>query len=158
MFTSSTYFIKGQIPRATKEDIIKLYERELETQAVSKISTSVDSISFANNTFKFVLNRFANKYSSFSKGQIRFEDQGNEFGVYFQADITRIFTSAGLMAGITTLFILVGSGFHIYAFIVGIVIFILLILIGFISTSISFPVYFTRLRNDIERELQTNGR
>ena len=154
MFKASTHFIKGQIPGATKNDLINLYKRELELQSVNNISTSVDTISFANNSFKFVLNKFANKFSSFSQGQIKIVDEADEFGIYFQADLTRLFTSAGLIACIATLFFLFSSGFDTFPLIVGLVIFVLLTVIGFISTSVSFPVYFTSLRNTIERELQ----
>jgi hypothetical protein len=154
MFKISTYFIKGQIPGVTKSDLINCYKRELDRQSVNNISVTPDTISFKNNTFRFVLNKFANKFSSFSKGQIKIVDEVEEFGVYFQADLTRIFTSAGLTAAIATLFFIFSSGFDTFLLIVGLVIFVLLTVIGFISTNISFPVYFTSLRNDIERELQ----
>lgn len=156
MFKVSTYFIKGQIPGVTKSDLINLYKRELEGQCVDNISSSADIISFSNNTFKFVLNKFANRFSSFSKGQIKIVDEPNEFGIYFQADLTRLFTSAGLMAGVATLFFLFSFGFDTFPLIIGLIIFVLLTVIGFISTSISFPIYFTNFRNNIERELQTN--
>lgn len=156
MFKASTYFIKGQIPGTTRNDLINLYKRELEEQNVDNISSSADTISFVNNTFKFVLNKFANKFSSFSKGQIKIEDETDEFGIYFQADLKRLFISAGLIGGIATLFLLFGTGFNTFPLIVGLVIFVLLTVIGFITTGISFPIYFTSLRNDIEKELQTN--
>lgn len=86
MFKASTYFIKGQIPGVTKNDLINLYKRELEGQSVNNISTGIDTINFENNTFKFVPNKFGNKFSSFSQGQIKIVDDPNEFGIYFQAD------------------------------------------------------------------------
>ena len=154
MFKASTYFIKGQIPGITKSDLINLYKRELGEQSVNNISTSTDAINFTNKTFRFVLDRFANKFSSFSQGQIKIVDEGNEFGIYFQGKLTRLFTFAGLMAGPATLFFLFSIKFDVSTLISGVTIFILLTGIGFILTSIFFPVYFTSLRNDIERELQ----
>jgi ABC-type multidrug transport system fused ATPase/permease subunit len=154
MFKISTYFIKGQIPGVTKRYLINRYKRELDGQSVNNITVTPDTISFTNNTFRVVLNKFANKFSSFSKGQIKIVEEVDEFGIYFQADLTRLFTSAGITAAIATVFFLFGSGFNTFSFIIGLVIFVLLIAIGFISTHISFPVYFTSLRNEIERELQ----
>ena len=124
MFKASTYFIKGQILGATKNDLINLYKRELEIQSVNNISIRADTISFANNTFKLEINKFANKYSSFSKGQIKIIDEDDEFGIYFQADLTRLFISSGLIAGIATLIFLSSSRFDIFPFIVGLAIFV----------------------------------
>ena len=154
MFKVSTYFIKGQIPGVAKSEIIKLYKRELEGQSVNNISTDAGTISFKNNTFRFVLNRFANKFSSFSEGQIKVVDEEDKFGVYFEAKLANLFTTAGLIAAIAILFSIFSNGFNIFSLIVGLVIFILLIIVGFISINISFPVYFTNLRNNIEREVQ----
>ena len=155
MFKTSTYFIKGQLPGVTQIDLLNLYKRELEEQSVNNISTNSDTIKFNNNTFRFVLNRFANKFSSFSKGQIKIVDQGNEFNVYFQAQQTRTFTSAALLAAIGTLFFLFSAGFSLLPFLIGLAIFILLIIIDYVTTNISFPIYFDSLRNSIERELQS---
>jgi hypothetical protein len=155
MFKVSTYFIKGQIPGVTKSEIIKLYKRELEGQSVNNISSDDDTINFKNNTFRFVLNRFANKFSSFSEGQIKVVDEKDEFGVYFEAKLANLFTSAGLISAIAILFAIFSNGFDIFSLVVGFVVFIVLIIVGFISTNIFFPVYFTNLRNNIEREVQS---
>jgi len=154
MFKTSTYFVKGQIPGVTKSDLVKRYKQELEIQSVNNIVDNGDTIDFRNKVIKFVLNRYADKFSSFSFGQIKIDDEGNEFGVHFKADWTRMFTSAGLLAGIVTILSFFSIGFKIFCLFVGIGVFALLITIGFISTSISFPIYFTSLRNNIEREFQ----
>jgi len=154
MFKVSTVFIKEQIPHVTLGQLISRYKRELERQSVSNISVDFDTIYFANSTFRFVLNRYANKFSSFSNGQIKIVDTGNEFVVYVKASVTRLFISAGLIGVAVTLFFLLSSGFDIFALIVGVIAFALLAVIGYILTSVSFPVYFTSVRNDIERELQ----
>ena len=138
----------------TESELLNLYKRELEEQSVNNISTTADTINFTNNTFRFVLNRFANKFSSFSKGQIKIVDEGDEFGVYFQAELARMYSSAALFAGVGTLFFLFSSGFNMVPFLVGVAIFILLITIDYVSTNIAFPVYFESIRNNIERELQ----
>ena len=157
MFKTSTYFIKGQLPGVTQTDLLNLYKRELEEQSVNNISTDSDKINFTNNTFRFALNRFANKFSGFSKGQIKIVDKGNEFNVYFQAELKRIFTTAALLAGVGTLFFLFILGFGLFPFMIGVTIFILIIIIDYISTSISFPVYFKSIGNRIERELQNRN-
>jgi len=154
MFKVSTYFIKEQIHNVSIRDLITLYKQELEIQSVNNIADNGDTIDFRNKVIKFVLNRYADKFSSFSSGQIKIVDEGNEFGVHFKANWTRMFTSAGLLAGIMTILSFFSIGFKIFCLFVGLGVFALLVIIGFISTSISFPVYFTSLRNKIERELQ----
>ncbi|HEY5408169.1 MAG TPA: hypothetical protein VIJ92_13825 [Ginsengibacter sp.] len=154
MFKVSTYFIKEQIHNVSIRDLITLYKQELEIQSVNNIADNGDTIDFRNKVIKFVLNRYADKFSSFSSGQIKIVDEGNEFGVHFKADWTRMFTSAGLLAGIVTILSFFSIGFKIFCLFVGLGVFALLVIIGFISTSISFPIYFTSLRNKIEQELQ----
>ena len=154
MFKTSTYFFKGQLPGMTQIDLLNLYKSELEEQSVNNISTNFETINFTNNTFRFALNRFANKFSSFSRGQIKIVDEGNEFNVYFEGELTRMFTSAALLAGVVTLFFFFISGLSLFSFLVGMAIFILLLIIDYTTTSIFFPVYFKSVGNRIERELQ----
>ncbi|UAY53369.1 hypothetical protein [Ferruginibacter albus] len=154
MFKASTYFIKEQIPGATISDLINLYKRALKEQSVSNISSNADTIDFTNDTFRFVLNKFSNKFSGFSQGQITIVDEEDEFGVYLRATSTRLFKSAGIIAAVIILFSLLNSEFTIFPFIIGLVVFILLVITGLVYTSIFFPVYFNSLRNDIERELE----
>ncbi|MGE5107617.1 MAG: hypothetical protein ACM3H8_08735 [Sphingobacteriales bacterium] len=139
----------------TKEQLLNFYRAELEAQSVSHISIDTDTICFTNDTFKFVLNRYANKFSSFSKGQIKIVDNEVEFIVHMHASMTRLFITAGLIAIAAILFFLFHSGFDTFTLFVGLTIFVLLSIIGYISTSISFPVYFTSVRNKIERQLHT---
>jgi len=158
MYKTSTYFVKGQYPKLTKYDLLARYERELEEQSVDNIIIDNDTINFSNNILRFVINRFADKYSSFSSGQIEiFDDnENNELGIYLQANLSRLFISAGIKSVIAFLFFSFGLGFNLITLYLGIGIFILLCLIGFIITAISFPIYFTNFRNDIERELQND--
>lgn len=102
MFKTSTYFVKGQIPDVTKGDLIKRYKQELEIQSANNISINSDIINFRNNYFRFVIDRFANKFKSFSYGQLKIVDEGDEFGIYFEGKWTKLFTSAGTLAMIAT--------------------------------------------------------
>jgi hypothetical protein len=154
MFKISTAFIKGQIPGVTLDQLIRIYKRKLEDQSVSRISVNNGIIYFSNDSFKIVLTRYSNKFSSFSNGSIKITDTETEFVVCLQASLTRLFISAAFIAGIPTLFLLLSAGLNIFPLVVGLVIFSLLLIVGYISANISFPVYFTGLRNDIERELQ----
>ena len=154
MFKISTAFIKDQIPGVTLNQLISIYKRTLEDQSVSHISVNADKIDFSNNTFKIVLARYSNKFSGFTNGSIEIIDTETELVVYFQARLTRLFVSAAFIAGIATLFLLLTSGFNIFPPVTGLIIFALLSIVGYISANISFPVYFTALRNNIERELQ----
>ncbi|MGC4102138.1 hypothetical protein [Ferruginibacter sp.] len=157
MYKTSTYFIKAQIPGVTQKDLVDLYKRELEIQSVNNISADVNTISFINNFFRFIPTKSANKFSSFSQGKIEIVDEADEFGIYFQATTTRVFASAGLMAALAALLCLFNDGFNFFCLIVGAIVFVLLVIISFISTTISFPVYFTGLRNNIEEELRSAG-
>ena len=157
MFKVSTYFIKGQLPGVTIEDLINLYKREFKIQSASNILSETDKINFSNNTFKFVIDKFSNKLSSFSNGQLEIIDEGDKYVVYFEAEWTKLFTNAGIIATIVMLYTFFSDGFGLFPFILGIVTFVLLATIGFISTSASFPVYFTNLRNDFERELSSTS-
>lgn len=154
MFKTSTYFIKGQIPGVAKEDLINLYQRELDEQSVDSILVDQDTITFYNRTIRFVLNRFANKYSNFSEGLINIKESNTEYGIYFQASWTRLFKSAALIAVIPILLSLLAFGPNLFTVIEACTIYIFLVIFGYINTSLSFPIYFTNVRNFIEKELQ----
>ena len=153
MFKTSTSIIKGQVPGATLAHLLHFYKAELNCQSVSHISIKGNTLYFSNKVFKFVLNRYANKFSSFSFGQIKIADTEKEFIVYMEANINRLFINTGMIAGIITTFSLV-TGFNVFFLIIGIGIFVLLTMIGYAGTYIFFPVYFTSLRNKIQRELE----
>jgi hypothetical protein len=157
MFTISTVFIKGQIPGTTIGQLVTRYKRELEEQSVSSVSVNADTIYFANDAFKIVLARYSNKFSGFSKGQIRIEDTGTEYIVYLEANLARLLVSAGTGAGIVVLLALFTVGFNLLLLIMGLIVFGVLILVGYIQAKIFFPVYFNSLRNNIESELQQPG-
>lgn len=154
MYRISTFFIKGQLRGASADDIIKLYVRELEIQAVSNLDVKGNTIRFTNNTFKLVLKRYANQFGSFSEGVITVTDNGSEYIVELQASRKRILKSAALHAAISMLVISILAGFDPIVPIAGVAVFLVLSTISLISLSIAFPVYFVRLRNNIERELQ----
>lgn len=156
MYKISVEFIKEQSPKLTLNKLIGLYKKELEEQSVSNISISDNTLDFSNNTFKIVLNRYANKFSGFSAGHIKIVDNTTAFVVCIEASIKRLFIAAAIYAGIACLFALISLGLNFIPLVIGILIFCLLSVIGFISLQISFPIYFTRLRNEFESEMQ-NG-
>lgn len=98
MYKTSTCFIKGQIPDTSVFELLQLYKQELENQSISKIEIRENSLTFSNNIFKIVTNRYANKFSSFTSGQINIEDNGSEYLVGFEADNTRIFIVAATIS------------------------------------------------------------
>ena len=155
MYKTSTHFIKGQIPEASVADLLELYRQELEEQSVSNIQIDGNCIKFSNETFKFVPNRYANKFSGFASGQINIEDNGTEYIVTFEADNSRTFSVAGIIAGAITLISLVRSNFDLSSLVTGLVVFGLLSVIGYGISAASFPVYFTGVRNKIERRIQS---
>ena len=154
MFKTSAVIIKGQFPGLTLSHLLHFYERELHYQNVSHSSVAGNVITFSNNTFKFVINRYANKFSSFSTGQITIEDSANQFVIYFQASTKRLLINAGIIAITATFFLLFDAGFNAFTIIAGALVFVLFIITGYVITSVSFPVYFVRLRNRVEEELE----
>ena len=157
MYRTSTYFIKGQINGTTKEDLIKFYVSELEEQSVSDIVVQDNRIQFSNNIFRFVLNRFANKFSSFSEGEIEIAENETEYIIYLRSKMNRLFIKAGLNSLIIMLLASLSLGSWLITFILGLIIFIFLLITGLISDYVFFPVYFTNVRNDIERKLQSKN-
>ncbi len=154
IYKTTTSFIKGQTPGISVDKLVTLYKRELETQNVNHISSSGDTISFSNNIIRFLLDRYSNKFSGFSNGEIKISDEGDEIWIYLRASVTRTFISAGMLAGICILFSLFASAGLLIPSALGFIVFIILVGTGYLSTIISFPVYFTSLRNRIELELQ----
>lgn len=154
MYKVSTYFIKGQLPGVTKNDLLERYKTEFQYQSADNISTNGNTINFSNNTFKFAVTRFSKKLSMFSKGEIEIVEEESEFIIYFSVQWTRLFIPAGLLAAALTLLSFFDSEFSLLPFVIGILSFIIAIVIVFISTNISFPFYFTALRNSIEREFR----
>lgn len=154
MFKTSTSIIKAQIPGITLSHLLNFYKRELNYQSVSHTAIRENCLSFSNKTYKFVINRYANKFSSFSNGQIKITDTENEFIIQMQANMTRLFINTGIIAGAMALFFLGNAGFTLFSLSIGIVIFIVLSILGYAITMISFPVYFVNLRNKIQEELE----
>ena len=154
MFKISTAIIKGQVPGVTLAHLIHFYKSELQIQSVSSVSVNSNTISFSNNLYKFIINRYSNKFSSFSSGQIKIADTGKEFIIDLEANMTRLFLNTGIIAIAVTCFFLFGSGFNVFPLVLGLIVFVLLTLIGYIFTKASFPVYFVNLRNKIQQELE----
>ena len=154
MYKTSTYFIKGQIPNTSSTELLQFYKQELEDQSVSNIQLDGNILTFSNDNVKFVANRYANKFSSFTSGQISIEDNSSEYLVIFEADNSRTFTVAGIISGAITLFFLIISNFDLSSLIIGLIMFVVVSVVGYGITIVSFPIYFTSIRNDIESLIQ----
>lgn len=154
MFNSSTYFIKAQVPGLTIAHLLNFYKRELHLQQVSDVHVTGNRIDFTNNNFKLVIDRYANKFSSFSSGHIIINDEDDKFVIRLHASMKKLWVNAAVFALIAGSFILFDDGFSIFPLVFGGAIFVLLTIIGFVITQVSFPVYFVRLRNKIQQELE----
>jgi len=154
MYKVSTFFIKGQLPGLTLDYLIDLYKSELQLQSAGKVDSDSSTIYFTNdNIFRFATG-YSTKYSNFSSGRIDITETEEEFIVYLQASLSNLFIKPGLFAGLATLFLLVATGFEFFTVIVGLLVFGLMTLTSYISTSISFPTYFTYFRNGVEHDFQ----
>jgi hypothetical protein len=153
MYQTSAAFIKGQLHGATINKLLELYKRELDGQNISDISTTLNTIHFSNDILNFSLSRYAYKYSKFSYGEIRIEETEEEYIVYLKANMKRLFITSAIWGAGFSLIALMQSGFNLFPLILGLIIFCVFIIAGYISI-LFFPVYFESLRNNIERELQ----
>ena len=152
----STAFIKAQTPGLTINQLTRFYYAELEKQNVSSIITAsgAHTLDFTNDNLKLVFNRYANKFSCFSKGRIEIVDEGTEFAIYLNADTRRIFVNAAIYGAVSQLLMLILVRFELFLLFIGPAFFAAGIISQLIWLSGFFPVYFIRLRNDIERVLQ----
>src|SRR5689334_1175061 len=99
MYKTSTYFIKEQMPGTTVPELLHLYKQELQDQSVSNIQIENNDLTFSNETFRFVWNSYANKFSNFKSGRIKIEDNDIEYLVTLEADNSRTLIVAGIIAG-----------------------------------------------------------
>jgi hypothetical protein len=154
MYTTTTYFIKEQIPGATITELLHLYKEEMLSQHVPHLSITGNRLSFSNKNLSSVSNRHANKWASFTSGHISIEDTGDKYVVLLEGDISRTFIMVGIIAGIITLYLFINSAFDTSTLLVGIIVFAVLSGIMYGITAVSFPPYFKSIRNEIERRLQ----
>jgi len=154
MYKISTFFIKAQLPGLTIDYLLDSYKSELQQQSATKVTIDLASITFAHDNIISTATSYSNRYSNFSNGRIDIEETEDEFIVHLEASLTNLFIKPGLVAGIATLFILFSSGFAPFTLLLGLCVFALFTIISFISTSISFPIYFTNFRNNIEYDIQ----
>jgi hypothetical protein len=153
MFITSARFIKDQIPGTTIRQLLLLYERELQEQGVDSTSVDKVSVAFTNGAVGWEFNPFYNKLSFFTKGEIRITDEGKEYLVDFRGDTTRIVTVPAIVAVLAGLVFFFLSEFSWLALPIACGLFALGVIGRFINMNISFPVYFTWLRNNIENRV-----
>lgn len=154
MFHTSTFFIKDQVPQASKPLLYDFYQQELEHQRVSKVEMMEGTLRFANSPYRFVGSRLANQFFCFSSGKIRIEETATEYIVYFEGDFSRIFIRGGVISGLFITLLFVFSAPPVVSLLLGGLIFLMTAGINYISTRFSFPVYFVTLRNEMESVLQ----
>jgi hypothetical protein len=154
MFKTTTTYSKAQNPDITIPLLIDIYKQELEYQEISDITREYNTLYFLNNPYKFFQNKLTNKFSNFLIGKITIEETQKEYVVSFQADITRLLIKTGLFSALICLsFWLMGS-FNWATFLFAFSIFIVFSGIAYGLTTLTFPKYFVRLRNEIEHLLQ----
>ncbi len=94
--------------------------------------------------------------TSFPKAVISLTDEGDEYRAEFRAGIGYFITNHAIHAVLACLFFFYVSGFNWLGLLMAIPFFALAVIIDFIETNITFPVYFVSLRNDIERQIASN--
>lgn len=151
IFKLSTFYIKAQLNNTTIYDLINLYERELQEMQVTSIQKENNVLYFSNHLLNVAQ---GNRFSVFSHGRLDIADTGMEYIVTLKANIARIFVLPGIFAAVAALLELMALGFQYHAFLFAGAVFIILTIIRFVYASIALPIYFTNLRNRLERELQ----
>jgi hypothetical protein len=84
MSIASTYFIKAQVPSATIQRLLRLYEREILIQGAGQAVIKGNSVEFSGGSK--LLNRYGNKFAGFSDGLLIIKETEMEFEVYLEAD------------------------------------------------------------------------
>jgi hypothetical protein len=154
MYTSTTYFLKGQVPKATLEILLNHYRVELQYQQISSINIEGNCIIFFNSSFSFLPRNHGNQFNAFTKGKIEIEENEKYFIVKAYGDTSRLFTLPGVFALIVLTLFSLNSGISAGVLLFSLVAFFLVLIPQLIALYVYFPVYFEQLRNDIERSLQ----
>ena len=154
MYKISTFFIKEQLRGLTKADLLDYYRQELQIQGVSRTGIDFSKITFQNSLGTSIFYRSTSRFANFATGTIEIDETGNEFTVLFTANLANIFIAPGLFAAIVTILFLLASGFDTISLLLGAATFVLMLVISYLWTSLTFPNYFTGLRSDIERQIQ----
>ncbi|WP_205511376.1 hypothetical protein [Longitalea arenae] len=158
MFTTTTTFSKAQFPNISMPLLIDIYKQELEYQEISDISREYNTLYFLNNPYNFFQNKLTNRFSNFLIGKITIEETQNDYVVCLQADMSRLLIKAGLFAALICLSFWIMGSFNWAIFLFALAIFIVFSGSAYGLTAFTFPKYFTRLRNEIERLLQEEMR
>ena len=108
MSIATTYFIKGQIPNATIDDLLRLYNLAILEQGAGESVIRENRVEFEGRAW---LSTRSRKFASFRQGTLTIEETDTTFEVTLEAQWPRWVPL--------------------------------------------FDVYFTYLRDDIERELQS---
>ncbi|WP_207512727.1 hypothetical protein [Longitalea luteola] len=154
MFKTTTTFSKAQNPDVSIPLLIDIYTQELEYQEISNISREYNTLYFLNNPYNFFQNKLTNKFSNFLTGKITIEETEKEYLVSFQADISRLLIKTGIFAALICLTFSVLGTFNWAIFLFALFIFAVFSGTAYALTAFTFPKYFTRLRNEIERLLK----
>lgn len=157
IYHTSTYFIKAQMPGTSLQDLLLLYQDELENEGAANIAKEEDTVLFSNRGFRVIYNDNG-RFSSFSKGEIRITDTGVDYVVDFRGSRGGIlFPMMIIMAVILLVFALMpGSGLSGSDILIVVVVaggFGLAAFIRFLYMAVRFPVYFETLRNRIEQHV-----
>jgi len=159
IYHTSTYFIKAQIPGTSLQDLLLLYQDELENERVGNIVKEDDAVRFSNRGIT-IIHKDNGRFSFFSKGEIHITDTGIEYIVDFRGSRSGItFPMMMILAVIILVFALVSgselSGSDILIMLVVVAGFGLLSAIRFLYKAVRFPIYFETLRNRIEQHVAT---
>ena len=154
MYKISTFFIKVQVAGLTAQKLQDFYVTELQNQGVDKVTFDTNNIIFINDAVRIAMNRYATKFSYFSKGTITFEETDKQFIVTVNGSLTNVFVTPAVCAGIATIALLSITGRNTTTFIIGLLLLTFMATMNYVIIRLRFPVYFSNLRLDIEQIFQ----
>lgn len=154
MYRISIELKKGQLRDTSSQEILKLVAEELEIQNAENVVVQEERILFSNSVIRLPKNRFFNKFASFSKGEITVALHDNSYIVLLSASIQRIFLHSALLVAVLNLLEVFTLGLASSIVFFWITIYPIIVVVRLVMHYLSFPVYFTGLRNKLQSYLK----
>ncbi|MBS1566383.1 MAG: hypothetical protein JST39_18515 [Bacteroidetes bacterium] len=154
MYSTSTFFIKAQVPSLTREELLLLYRDELENENETNVVHHEGIVSFSHEGWRSTFNGPYGQFFFFRRGEIRITETPTEYIVNFVAKgkIFFILMPFIIIIGLALLQLTHSGTIFI---VLGIAIALFFTIARKLHMIFSFPVYFVRLRNRIEQHVTT---
>lgn len=156
-YTIGTIIKKGQVRDTSEQEILQWLAEELKMQNVRQVELLEDRLSFSIPTFRFPTNRYFNKFMSFSSGTFTVTLKGNEYLILLEGNIKRIFAHSAMLLALFGAASMIGSGFRFHSGMIStwLLLFPVIVVIRLVAHYLTFPVYFTKMHNQLQNALKS---